>query len=129
VGPYAANRSDDVMLVQFFLSRIAAVATTSIPKPAAPLDVNGIYTPELSQWILWYQKSNNAAGMVQLVADGRVDPMQGARGADQGKLPFTINALNRSYRKRFRASHDVLDQDQTVPAQLRQKFAASEPNL
>ncbi|MBL8229775.1 MAG: hypothetical protein JNL98_14900 [Bryobacterales bacterium] len=126
VGPYAPNQPDDVMLVQFFLSRIAAAATTSIARPETPIQVNGVYTPELSQWILWYQKSNNTSGVTQLVADGRVDPMQGVRGAEQGAMPLTINALNRSYRRRFRASHDTLDQDQSVPAQLRQRFAASE---
>lgn len=122
------------MLVQFMISRIAgSAANPPIPKPGNPLTVDGIYTPSVAAWISWFQKVNNASGgSAGLVANGRIDP---ARGEDNSgpltgsisKKHYTITALNYSYRRRFKASHDSLEADLAAPAPLRAKLAANDP--
>ena len=133
VGSFAPNQMDDVMLVQFMISRIASTtATPPVPKPATPLTVDGMFTPAVSDWISWFQKVNNAFGSSSLATDGRIDPARGEdnSGPLKGSISqkqYTITALNYTYRRRFKASHDSLEADLSAPGALRQKLASNDP--
>jgi hypothetical protein len=120
VGSGATNELTDVMLIQFMLNRIAPLVQSPVPKPASAIAVDGRFSSALRDWILWFQKSNNALSKVAVTADGRIDPLPYFNNG--GPPPYTIYALNNTYRRRFKASHDRFDSDPTVPAPLRVKF-------
>lgn len=126
VGKGGVNSSDDVLLIQFFLSEIGKVPPHPIPPPSTPLVVNGIANQTLNEWILWFQNAVKKVGKVVTV-DGRIDPAQihnGSRYGGQG----TMAHLNVTYRNRFRAAHDALELASNCPGQLAGKFAANESN-
>ena len=121
VGRFAANQTDDVMLVQFMLQQVGKGPNPPLPPPSTPLTPNGIYSPLLDEWIRWYQKSVAKSGR-QVTVDGKVDRARG----ELHQTSFTIMHLNGSYRKRFRKSHDALEDDPAAPAPLRAKFRADD---
>lgn len=121
VGTGATNEMTDVMLVQFMLNRVAPLIQGPVAKPASAINVDGQFTSALKDWILWFQKTNNAIGKVKVTADGRIDPLPYFNNG--GPPAYTIFALNNTYRRRFKASHDRFDSDSVVPAPLRAKFS------
>lgn len=133
VGKGCPNLPDDVMLVQFFIRELAKDATVAPgTRPSAPLTVDGVYTPNLGEWILWVQKASNAKAAGTTLADGRVDPARGMANDPKflkssiSHTQYTIVTLNASYRFRFKKSHDALEDDPNVPLLLKQKFAADD---
>jgi hypothetical protein len=121
VGKFAANKSDDVMLVQFMLQQVGKAPNPPLPPPSKPLVADGIHTSLLDEWILWYQKGVVKTGR-QITLDGRIDRARG----ELHETSFTIMHLNASYRKRYRKSHDALENDPAAPAALRAKFRAGD---
>lgn len=123
VGKGGINSSEDVLLVQFFLSEIAKVPPHPIPPPVVPLTVNGMATPLLNDWIDWFQKAVIKAGKGSS-KDGRIDPAIPHNGSMYTSTG-TIVVLNASYRLRFSASHDALEKAPNCPGLLRSKFTAN----
>ncbi|MBI5721470.1 MAG: hypothetical protein HZC37_27685 [Burkholderiales bacterium] len=125
VGQGGANVYDDVLLVQYMLSQVGKVPPHPLPPPATPLQPNGVPTPALKEWILWFQKSTKQVGE-SIIVDGRIDP---SKAQDGGFYPpasgRTMFFLNASFRRRFRAAHDVMEADPLCPMALRVKFAAA----
>ena len=133
VGKGCPNLPDDVMLVQFFIRELAKDATVAPgTRPAAPLTVDGVYSPNLGEWIMWIQKASNAKAAGTTLADGRVDPARGMANDPKflkssiSHTQYTIVTLNASYRFRFKKSHNALEDDPNVPLLLKQKFAADD---
>ena len=124
VGQGGVNSSEDVSLVQLFLSEVGKVPPHPIPPPTTPLLVNGIASPLLNEWILWFQKAVKQAGK-QIIVDGRIDPARIHDGSYYGGRG-TIAHLNISYRKRFRANHNALETAPNCPGQLKGKFVGVE---
>ena len=124
VGNGGSNSPDDVMLVQYLLSRIGKTPPHPLPPPPMPLAVNGVATPLLNEWILWFQKCNKAIGE-QVLVDGRIDSSKSQGGSfyppASGRTMFFLNT---TFRRRFRAEHDALDLDPQCPMPLRAKFTA-----
>lgn len=126
VGKWGVNNPEDVMLVQFFLSEVAKVPPLPLPPPSTPLTVNGIASPTLNEWILWFQNATKTAGKV-IIVDGKIDPAMiynGSRWGGQG----TIVHMNAAYRNRFRAAHNSLETASNCPGPLAAKFASFESN-
>lgn len=121
VGKYGVNQSLDVMLVQYMLSRISKTQGLPLPPPAKPIMPDGIYTPAMDEWILWFQKSVRHVGK-PIATDGRIDPMPN----DPYSTKYTMMHLNGSFRKRFRKEHDALETDPAAPEPLRAKFRSDE---
>ena len=89
VGKGGANSSTDVMLVQYMLFHIMVQPIPNwvgqfLPGfpdnpasgigPPALFPHNGIYTPQLDDWITTFQGDCNAIGFGPLTVDGRVNP-------------------------------------------------------
>ena len=72
VGQGLPNVADDVRLVQVLLTEFAR--SDFGWAPPTPLPVDGMYSENLRQWILAYQKRVQRAGY-NVVADGKVHPM------------------------------------------------------
>lgn len=121
VGKGGINAPEDVMLVQFFLSEVGKVGPHPVPTPALPLTVNGMATPLLNDWILWFQEAVKKAGK-GFVTDGKIDPAK-MHGQDIYQGTGTILHLNISYRKRYRAAHNVLESAPNCPGLLKSKFS------
>lgn len=133
VGPGASNATDDVMLVQFFLREIAKDQSVGPQgRPPTPLTVDGVYGPNTAAWIAWFQNSMNAKFAGSTYADGRVDPARGMSNDPKflkstiSHTQYTIVSLNATYRFRYKASHNALDEDPRVPQPLRQALAAGD---
>ena len=124
VGKTGTNNSEDVVLVQFFLSEVAKVPPHPIPPPATPLTVNGMASPALTEWILWFQNCVKKVGKPVQV-DGRIDPAM-LHGGDIYGGSGTIVHLNVTYRRRFRAGHNALETASNCPASLRMKFTGQD---
>ena len=132
VGRGGTNSTNDVMLIQFFLSEIARVPPHPIPPPVTPLPVNGDPNPLhlLEEWIMWFQSSVRRVGK-PITVDGRVDP---ARTFDDYPLVNNPNTraffldsgtmvnINFTYRRRFTQAHNALEQAPNFPGQLRALF-------
>jgi len=115
VGAGKPNSPADVLLVQYLLVKVASQTVGRWNPPGSPLDVDGVYTPNLSDWILSYQ---NAVGTAR---DGVVDPQQQAHWKHWG----TLISLNASYRNHFGAArHDNLVTEPDCPAVLRGALSA-----
>jgi hypothetical protein len=124
VGPMGTNKSEDVLLVQFFLSEIGKVPPHPLPPPPVPLAVNGQVSPVLGTWILWFQNCVKAAGK-PVIVDGRVDPWL-TPGADWKGSSATIVHLNATFRRRFRDAHNALENAAHCPSVLRSKFQSQD---
>ena len=121
VGKGGTNRPDDVLLVQFFLTEVAKVPPHPVQPPTTPLSVNGVPTPLLNDWILWFQKSCKLAG-TGFVTDSRIDPAR-MHGDNIYAGDGTILDLNIAYRRRFRDAHNYLEAYKDCPLPLKIKFA------
>jgi hypothetical protein len=126
VGKSGVNLPEDVMLVRFLLSEVSKKGPLPSPPPTTPLLVNTDPAPPLVDWIEWFQKSVKQSGKVVIV-DGRIDRATGVAG-DMYATQHTICHLNVSYRKRFRANHNALENAPNCPALLKLKFAATDFN-
>ena len=124
VGKGGANKTDDILLIQFFLTEIAKVPPHPLPPPTTPLPVNGSPAAPLVEWIQWFQNSVKKAGKI-IVADGRVDRASG-QGGSYYVTDYTMVHINVSYRRRFRRSHDALENASNCPMALKTKFNADD---
>jgi hypothetical protein len=76
VGPGAANRRDDVLLVQYFLGSIYANSTLFQPPRQPPdgdwIKVDGSAGTQTFQWIKYFQTETKRIGFT-IWPDGRID--------------------------------------------------------
>ena len=105
VGKGQANMPLDVMLVQFMLGLIAldsgwntwhlfpAIGIEAGPAAIVPAD--GIYKPDLSDWIREFQTTANRTAFGMLTVDGIVSPCRKAWGSEAiSRGNYTIQAMN-----------------------------------
>jgi hypothetical protein len=110
VGSGRANLKPDVYLVQYLLTKVASKTVGKWTPPATPLKVDGEYSPNLTAWILSYQK------VVAGHQDGVVDPQKQPHWVHYG----TIVSLNASYRNNYGAKrHDNIAAESDCPPVLR----------
>jgi hypothetical protein len=102
VGKNGANHPEDVLLVEFMLAGIGGVPPHPFPPPTTPIILDGVISPALIEWIFWFQKCCKAENQ-HVIVEGRIDP-------------------SKTYRRRFRDSHDAMERDVTCPIALRVKF-------
>jgi hypothetical protein len=122
VGNGGTNFYEDVLLVQFMLTRIAEKPPHPLPPPSTFLGWDGIATPVLVEWIIWFQKSTKAVGE-SIIVDGRIDPSHAKEGSFRPPARGrTMSFMNASYRRRYRESHDAMERDNECPTPLRMKF-------
>ncbi len=120
VGKFLANRSDDVMLVQLFLSELSTRHTIFLwHKPTTPLAVNGVADDNLFAWIKSYQSAVNIFAPVTV--DGIINRVPGEFTGltSNTKTKYTLMYLNNHYESLFPDKYRNLPNDQSVPTTLR----------
>ena len=120
VGKFLANRTDDVMLVQLFLSELSTRHTIfEWKKPTTPLTVNGTADDNLFAWIKSYQAAVKTFAPVTV--DGIVNSVPGEFTGQTSitKTKYTLMYLNNHYESLFPEKYRNLPNDQSVPSTLR----------
>lgn len=130
VGQGGANKTDDVLLVQFMLSEIGKRPDHPTPPPKSKLTLDGKSGPITLEWILWFQNNVKLKGG-PITADGRIDSAQEQDGDwyhsfSPGGVGYTITHLNVTYRRRFHRDHDALELAASCPGPLKAKFLADD---
>jgi len=74
VGAGQPNSADDVILVQMLFMQLAPGAPNTF-QGLPPLTANGIYTANLGDWILAFQRA-----ATRLANDGKIDPIRAQEG-------------------------------------------------
>ena len=82
VGAGQPNSPDDVRLVQLLFMQLAPSAPNTF-RGLPPLAADGVYTANLGNWILAYQRASPA-----LARDGKIDPI----GAREGRFVTNIGS-------------------------------------
>lgn len=99
VGPAAANRWDDVMLVQYLLKRIYGSPARFQPPlhPPAPdgIKIDGRFGRTTAKWIRHFQQEVADRGGVPIRIDGRVDKSDNGGVSSISQTVYTIIALNK----------------------------------
>jgi hypothetical protein len=118
----AANRREDVLLVQFAFHVIARWPTAhtdaAVLTAARAVQVTGVIDATTIAAIRAHQDAKRRRGGVGVVIDGRVSPARGyAYGAD---AYWTIAHLNLSMRNRFMDLWPRIDKVPGCPAGLRE---------
>jgi hypothetical protein len=97
VGKGAANKFDDVVLVQHFLRNIYRYGDLTPPE-SKPLSVDGICGKHTRLWILSFQKLCRKIGL-SVALDGQISPARGI--FSKAGTVYTILHLNASYMARY----------------------------
>jgi peptidoglycan hydrolase-like protein with peptidoglycan-binding domain len=119
VGPGCPNRTDDVLLVQFFLKVILQTMKT-IP----PIGIDGVFGPQTRDAIKSFQDEINKLNPGSLRPDGRIDPpTKGQLISTKSKNIYTIWALNDMIQKRGIALNSIVNHPD-FPVGLRNSFLA-----
>jgi hypothetical protein len=123
VGANAPNRTDDILLVQYFLTQIYSNATKIYPPiqqtPDGDLPVDGNWSSTLASWILNFQTERSQAGW-SMWPDGRVDPIPDVGNSTpiHNKL-YTIYWLNYGFAlARPDVDYKQLELEPSVPQAL-----------
>jgi|SRR5688572_14749173 hypothetical protein len=122
VGKHQKNATDDVMLVQVFLSDLSGVHTIfQWTKPTTPLQVNGVADDNLFAWIRSYQAGVKSSGISPITVDGIVNSVPGAFTSQTTitHTKYTLMYLNNHHQSVFREKYHNLPNDVSVPAALR----------
>jgi hypothetical protein len=122
VGKFQPNATDDVMLVQLFLSDLSTRGTIfEWNKPTTPLTVNGVADDNLYAWIRSYQAGIKSTGMSPITVDGIINSVPGSFTSQTTitKTKYTLMYLNNHHKNLFREKYNNLRSDATVPAALR----------
>ncbi len=127
VGPGCSNKRTDVMLVQFFLHRIYS-HPAKVNKPAgAKIQINGAFDGTTATWIRHFQADIKGQGK-SILADGRVDPVQGAQNGRSSisRTFYTLSWMNYGHWHRYRRDHNCLEENPLVPGDLKLELSQSE---
>lgn len=135
VGRGAGGATTDVMLVQYMLFHVCVQSSphfgrnagvfgpTSPPGigPRALFPFTGIYTPELDEWILTFQRSANSRGYGRLVEDGKISRAPvgwGKRSKHRDSKWYTLQALNYIMYQKCEQPYTRLPDLSDIPAPL-----------
>jgi hypothetical protein len=116
VGTGCPNRPDDVALIQTFLQSLGNLPES--PVQGSPLDVDGVWHPNLGRGIVLFQKlvrrvfRRRGAGE-SIDVDGLIVPARGVY--IEGLRMYTIVALNKAYAHYF--WHDYLQKWPMIKAE------------
>lgn len=130
VGKGAPNEPDDVMLVQYMLTKLYEdVHRGGRLRPPGEMTVDGICGPVTQRWILAFQTDLNqdVASMVSM--DGRIDRAHGlftslpggvaVPGTALGRMVYTIVVMNRVFGDDFPEYHADPRRAPDMPAELK----------
>ena len=122
VGTSAANKRDDVMLVQYCLKHIWANPTKFNPPlpspPSGEMKVDGFCGPTTRRWIVEWQFMSRKRGH-NVTTDGLVDKARGSFQSSISKTDYHIVKLNAALK---RARPDLFKNiflDPDAPAELK----------
>lgn len=128
VGPGCANRREDVLLVQLFLSAAMESHNGKSFRPPGqqPIKIDGSFGRQTQAYIKFFEEESNRQFPQHLLStDGRIDPVppnSGGMGSVSGK-EYKIVALNTVYRnRRGPAMHSDIRLDPLYPAALNQSL-------
>lgn len=123
VGIGAANYTDDVMLVQFFLKRIYSHPFGLAGAPDPDLAVDGNCGPMTRRWIRAFQTQMQAMDMPpsRIRVDGRVSSASANLTSEQ--MHYTVVLLNRWHGKLWPDEDVRLSPD--APPYLRKSLSGS----
>jgi hypothetical protein len=136
VGRGVGGSGSDVMLVQYMLFHVCIQPnphfsnnrgewTPVAPAGAGPgaiFPFDGIYRPELDDWIAVFQGAANRRGMGQLTIDGRINRAPvgwGKRSKQRAGRWFTIQALNELMWRFSEKPYSDLPNLSDIPGQLK----------
>ena len=121
-APPAANKREDVLLVQFAFKIISesAIATSEpvVTEAARAVTMSGIADPATINAIRVFQQARIARGSAGTVVDGRVSPAK--EGYAFGRGIWTIVVLNESLQARNVQVWPRIDQIPGCPNELQQ---------
>lgn len=119
VGPGAANRRDDVLLVQYLLQE--AFKGPSFQKEPGSVSVDGRPGPQTFAAILHFQKVTKKLGKGQsITTDGRVDPPVGEQTLGSiSKTKYTIIFMNQAYKSARPLDYPRVSRAGDCPSELR----------
>jgi hypothetical protein len=124
VGRGAANRRDDVLLVQYMLRENFKLLNTfkRDPFPGGPVEVDGSAGPQTLAAILHFQKTLKKGGS-SIATDGRVDPPvnEGTVGSISN-TQYTILFLNLGFKDARPQDFPRLSQATDCPVEIRQRL-------
>jgi hypothetical protein len=112
VGKFRSNKTDDVLLVRFFLRRISQAPDIQGPYSNMPLVAS--FDEELGGAIKWFQKKVAEKGK-PITVDGVVDHSPNGTGY------YTIRHLNKTYRTRY-PQFTAIEGDPQFPGALNSSF-------
>lgn len=126
VGIGAANKREDVLLVQFFLRiameerKIFGREDRFLPPGEKPISIDGRFGRQTAAYIKFFQDETSKLSGFPGRGDSRVDPFAGVfRGVNTGKL-LTIVALNFDHlERRGTGFHSSLVFDPRFPIELK----------
>lgn len=135
VGRGVGGSRTDVMLVQYMLFHACVqrrphfARNIGIFPPTAPpgmgaaalFPFDGVYRPDLDQWISTFQAQANAEGYGALVVDGRIDRANvgwGRKSSETAARWRTIQALNLILFRTCELPYDQLPNLSDLPAAL-----------
>lgn len=124
VGRYQANKTDDVMLIQWFFKELSTLDPLQIlfawERPATPPEINGVADENLYTWIRTFQEGLKASGY-SITADGIINSVPGALHSQTSitHTKYTLMYLNNLLHSTRTEKYLLLPVDESVPAQLR----------
>jgi hypothetical protein len=125
VGPGAANKREDVLLVQHLLrlawQTVPASQGFRPPGEKEPLKADGIHGPTTQRFIKFFQEEAKRRGAA-VAQDGRIDPaITGASRSSLSQTMYTILALNSARNSRAPQQNDIAA-DPGFPTELFRHF-------
>jgi hypothetical protein len=96
VGEKCANRTDDVMLVQFLVKTFFEDPKNTLEKPADTLPVTGFFGPITLRYLRAFSKACTRRGIV-IEKDNRLDPAGALTSGTISKKLYKIVVLCGSY--------------------------------
>ncbi len=126
VGSGCNNMTEDVKVVQFFLTRVYATDTFKNLKPKGSMTVDGKVGPITRNWILKFQLDMRNRGNAVL-ADGIVNKAGNENNPDNftGSIShtnYTVRYMNNVLRKLDTTVYKTLSTNPVVPPDVRMIF-------
>jgi hypothetical protein len=121
VGPNAANRRDDVMLVQYMLKRIyerPKYSNFTLSPQQGTMIVDGLFGPTTARWIRHFQTDVRIAGG-NILVDGRIDSDTESGISTISETEYTIAFINYAFRSHYPEIHAKMPTHPDVPAEVK----------
>ena len=126
VGLGCDNMTEDVKVVQFFLTRVYKTETFKNLKPNGTMTIDGKCGPITRNWIFKFQLDMRNRGN-PVMADGIVNKAGASSSADNfvtsiSHTTYTVRLINNVMRKLDQPVYKTLATNQVVPPDLRMIF-------